>query len=461
MTHQDFKRKNGNERLLGMSVSFVLCMSFFLASCSKSDMVAVIDSVLPEQETNFYKVSEEEAKEKLSAFMNRFDSKSLDEVSTRSSSTRTISNIQAYRVDKRKVSRFASEEKLDDDLSTIDTLLYLMNFENNSGFALVSADNRSKYPVLAIIDEGAMSLDDLSKSDNPGFILFFNQSIAYMLQDIADVKSREARAENENEIETRSQIWYTLPPRLKTKWGQRAPYNDYSPNSYPAGCVIIAFAQAISHFQTISDVAWLDLRPGFGGIGSSVLNWNQIITDCESSIGGYGKLNRDLTPTSADQVAHLVRYLGSNFNANYTSSGTSANSTNALNFVKSYLGLSSSTGFQSYSLYGVRDALVNYPNCLILSEGYAKKTSSGFLGLVITYSEGHDWIIDGSQYEQMSPGVNGLYVHCNWGWNGRCDGYYASDVFNTGNGPVFLDPNDAGGTEGYNFIYENKYAVLK
>lgn len=35
---------------------------------------------------------------------------------------------------------------------------------------------------------------------------------------------------------------------------------------------------------------------------------------------------------------------------------------------------------------------------------------------------GHAWVVDG---------VDGDYLHINWGWNGDCDGYFKKGNFNT------------------------------
>jgi hypothetical protein len=63
---------------------------------------------------------------------------------------------------------------------------------------------------------------------------------------------------------------------------------------------------------------------------------------------------------------------------------------------------------------------------------------------------GHAWIIDNYVayllMVEIQPGVlyQGLfpYVHCNFGWDGDCDGWYASGIFNTAAGPSALDTND-------------------
>ena len=60
-------------------------------------------------------------------------------------------------------------------------------------------------------------------------------------------------------------------------------------------------------------------------------------------------------------------------------------------------------------------------------------------------NEGHAWVIDGGKaYCFVTDGVPSgfrYYMHCNWGWNGECDGYYSSS-FSIPAGPHSTDMND-------------------
>ena len=78
------------------------------------------------------------------------------------------------------------------------------------------------------------------------------------------------------------------------------------------------------------------------------------------------------------------------------------------------------------------------------------------------YDEGHAWIIDGGRRTTHSSGnFTTTYVHCNMGWDGKCDGYYLNAVFDTTVGPAYKDINDVVvGTSDYNFKYDIEYAVI-
>lgn len=74
---------------------------------------------------------------------------------------------------------------------------------------------------------------------------------------------------------------------------------------------------------------------------------------------------------------------------------------------------------------------------------------------IVTW-EGHAWVVDGFiRRERMvkiydertlklsfSSMQSETLFHCNWGWGGTCDGYYASGIFNTDEDPKEWDEKD-------------------
>jgi hypothetical protein len=432
------------------------------SSCAKDDVFVQNNDDAINFNESPYAVSEMEAKEVLASFMNQFDSNLSGEVSTKSGSIRTIKDVQTFPVDKEMIMDYATEAELDIDLSDVDKLMYIANFEDNQGFAIVSADKRTT-PVLAIIDEGSLPVDAISEIDNPGFLIFMEFAVNLQLRQIeaskGEVVATYASTSGLSDmVKTRATMLTNIPARLKTRWGQNClPYNYYTPSHHPTGCVITACAQALSHFQTIGSVSWSYNATS----GYAVLNWSQIIADSESTAtADYGQLPNS-TPvlfSSSDQVAHLMRFLGVSLNADYSSSGTSANSGTAVSFLKNWCGLTSSTGLNSYNVNNVRNGLVNSNTSLVYTSACAKKKK--VLGITVGYTGCHAWILDGVQQIYYSANDTRNYVHCNWGWNGLCDGFFISDGFDTTVNPPILGPNDNGGTIHYKYINENKYAIL-
>ena len=54
------------------------------------------------------------------------------------------------------------------------------------------------------------------------------------------------------------------------------------------------------------------------------------------------------------------------------------------------------------------------------------------------YVDGHAWVVDG-YIDEVKNNVHSYYLHCNWGWGGTSNGYYLSDTFNSGDGPIYND----------------------
>jgi hypothetical protein len=434
---------------------YKLFVVFFIAqfiACS-NDIINEI-SVDPEDGTvvNTFKVSEDEAKETLMSFLDQFDSNSTNGV--RSTSQRTIKDIQAYKVTPSLRSSSDYDYEIPDD---VETLFYLINFNDDQGFGIVSGDKRTT-PVLAIIDEGGLSLDTLSRVKNDGFLMFLDQAMEMQMQEM-EMFEDNGGGGGGGSSGSSTTVVLDLPVRLRTKWSQGAPYNKFAPNGV-AGCVMIAAAQALGHFQTVGSVQWQHNN----SYGSSIINWSQIITNSEENLGGYGRLHETSQNhlQSAIQVSHLTRFLGVVLDADYKSDGKTGGDTgDAVKYLKNWCSLSSSTSLKDYNVLAVSNALIQNPNCLIMARSHANRTNR-FLGLIYTYKDGHAWIIDGvRRIRYNSSGAITDYVHCNWGWGGRCDGYFVSGSFNTQVRPNFLGPNDQSTTPSeYNFRYNKEYAIL-
>lgn len=248
----------------------------------------------------------------------------------------------------------------------------------------------------------------------------------------------------------------SVKPILKVKWGQWKPYNRYCPydgsKQCPTGCVITATAQILSHFQTIGSVRW-----SHNGVsGSSVLDWSQIISDCEQTEDKeYGILVNNRY-TSSYQVAHLMRYLGVALGADYGKNGTSANNDKPIDWMNKWGGLKA-TVHMDYRSENTTIAVGR--GQLIYMSAYARYYHVGFF--FRKYVDGHAWVIDG--FRKLSNGrITQNYVHCNFGWDGSCDGYYLDAVFDTTKGPEDKEDIDEIGedTHSHNFRYKIKMAFV-
>ena len=339
-------------------------------------------------------------------------------------------------------------------------MMYIINFDDNEGFALVSADKRTT-SILAIIDEGSMTTDMLTNTENTAFNILIWQTIVMQLYEISTYKKS---ATTYAHIDP-SQVTNYTAPKLKTKWAQGHPYNLQSPlktdgtnGRMPAGCAPVAMAQAVSFFQTKNSVTWSDIH----GSGSSDLNWSQIIIDCENwhwcvantywdweGVGnkdyskpnqyGYGRVGEGLETTN--QVAHLIRSMGAAITASYGNNSTSGNTVKALNH------LSDSWGINKDDI-NINSNITN----IIKQSNYLIWISA------TNISEGggsHGWLIDGGF---TKSGIN--YVHCNFGWDGYCDGYYIINEYNLIDGPKYTNIAELGGGRLMNYASNISYTTL-
>lgn len=421
------------------------CLLFLIVSCN-NEVIELSEknghaSLIQNQKD--YKVSEVEAIQNLNNFLLSMENNSTENISTRSKPVRTVKNIEAIRYDKQKVHTYAGGS---DFSFNIDTLMYLINFENNQGYALVSADKRTDQ-VYAIIDEGALSVDTIDKVNNPGFHIALQNSIAKIHDDINFFDEEKDVVKTYSSANSYTQ---TIRPLLCVKWGQRAPYDTYC-NGFPTGCVITATSQILSYYQTLTSVQWY-YSPD-GSSGASNLKWSKIVSDSE---GGdkYGRLFLHEAYSSSNQVAHLMRYLGISFRASYSSDGTGAYNENAVAWMQTTGKLYSTTNL----LYYNSDLIVTSLNSgkLIYISAFDYDYSVNGVG--------HTWVLDGLHRIFENGNETARYVHCNWGWDGWCDGYFLDNIYDTRYRPYLRDEKDISSgaqtnTRQYNFRYNTVIAV--
>ena len=84
---------------------------------------------------------------------------------------------------------------------------------------------------------------------------------------------------------------------------------------------------------------------------------------------------------------------------------------------------------------------------------------------------GHAWVGDGgmkvtTKYQDSNNRVYKItydyYVHCNWGWNGSCDGYYLElDPSNPNFSGLYQPIIDIPGSSTRNFNIDQQMAIMK
>lgn len=137
----------------------------------------------------------------------------------------------------------------DTRLGASDTLLYVVNFEDDKGFALVSASTGTD-ALLGISDEGNYNPE--SGTENENFQLFVDRSLEFVtspptgpstIGPFPEVCPTDSFMLNSPFLETVDES----SPKIEFKWGQGYPYGMYCRNG-KAGCKSVAAAMIIAHY---------------------------------------------------------------------------------------------------------------------------------------------------------------------------------------------------------------------
>lgn len=217
---------------------------------------------------------------------------------------------------------------------------------------------------------------------------------------------------------------------IQTIWRQRSPFNDQTPikrkylifgpkRHAPAGCGPIALAQILTYMN--------DVRYTFNG---RLIDYDRLQNFC--TLNNTGNING----VEGEMAAYFLSSLGRSLGTRYSYS----------------FGLTLPISVKHFlERYGYRDVRRTFNpqerkrNVLdALDGGCPVFIASG--SRLISF---HSWVIDGyrksvqitkktdtttGKVVSSSRGKEALYVHCNYGWHGACNGYYTYDVFDTSAG---------------------------
>ena len=231
---------------------------------------------------------------------------------------RTVENHEIYVANKK--TRMVGD--------SIDVRFHVINFDNNQGFALVSADSRTT-SIYAYSTTGHLDMEDAIA--NTGFGDFMEDATEFYKEEIINgkvipgdpepidtthVKYKDIPLLPLVEIdggyyhirEGDREVRYTTGELLSVAWEQIYPYNYYCEENAdvsvvyhgkaPAGCGPIAATQIMSYYQY-----------PYSAVGTT-FNWSLIMTS-----PSYTSLT-----TASMETAHLIKAIGETANATYGSS---------------------------------------------------------------------------------------------------------------------------------------------
>jgi len=379
------------------------------------------------------------------------------------------------------------------DIKIPDTLAYILNFNDSLGFAIVSADTRIDNPVLAFTGSGSL----IDETDNPGIAIFLERMEDYILNSIVEAeRQRDSLLDDIMEklnsesntkaslfvpsqvdvIETSRELVNRVSPLVRVEWGQEEPFNDNvggncaanwrnPKGNYPAGCVAVAVAHIMSYWRHPSNINgfsfnWTELNKYTGG------RWWRINTYPDAA---NQSLMYDAPVNARNQVANLFEQIGRGVKMNYGCGGSGTTKSNSVDFL-SRQGFRTG-GVRAYDSSIVITSLNNRRP--LMAAGCSHRTSIKILGITLSssYSGCHQWVIDGylryrvtfsiimrdhrgAIISQMNISGHLEYLHNNWGWDGRHNGYFLSGIFDSNLTPINSNTTKSGEPRNYQYKIE-------
>ena len=313
-----------------------------------------------------------------------------------------------------------------------DTSLYIVNFSDDRGYAVLAAQRRISTKVFCITESGVLSASDIydaieamdntfiqsksTASNEESWTDFGQKTIPCLIaSSMINQISNDCTADMEF-LETKTTTYTGLPDTtamLETKWGQMTPFNDFRTDHAPAGCVAIATAQIIE-FNA--------LHHGY----TTFVEDNNVSFDWPLLKTVYNKSNPYYAGSisAQNEASSFSQYIGlsKNCNISYDIDGSGGYADGAKRTFKNM-------GYSSVKKYfGFENADKNRAIAQLTS-GFPMYMDGSRSG------GGHAWVLDGvfvrKVYEDGEYDRTENMFHINWGWNGDGDGYFIQGIFDT------------------------------
>lgn len=332
----------------------------------------------------------------------------------------------------------------------IDTLMYVFNFEDSLGFAVVST-NRATPGLIAITESGYYNPEE--EQENKAFEMLMGNALLFVS------KSRYIRPPVDTlNHDTLYDMVESIWPLVPVRWGQKSIYGSLCPNDY-AGCAPVAVAQALSYFGHLDSLA---MTYSGHDINIQYLDWVDI---CKHKLyykfmGNELPMYCQASDSAHTAISRLCRQLGELMHSDYVF----PNSTNLIPMTNtsadSIVYVLRDLGFPSAYFYPYCQECTMNPirlNHILLFIGENSQTGVW-----------HAWIVDGFLREKIVAPVTLddegnpvvlLYNHVNWGWDGIKDGYYLDGIFDS-NCCHTYDASPYGSPNNIRFMYnQNIYYI--
>lgn len=347
--------------------NILFLLAAFLFSCSN---ISEENIIRDEESKDSYMMSQTEAKSELLRFIDQ-------PINTKNDISFEITSCN-----------FHDYQILLDLQSTTNETVRVFEFttltNGQKGYSLVIGDSRIE-KVLVSVEYGSPA-----DTNNIYPLKLFFRAIPDMIKhDLMHYND----GENTARIMTKSSVTLYEECKLSTRWHQRYPYNAQCPSStcspatynghYCTGCVPLAIAQILAYHK----------RP-------STLDWTSILAGSE--------IPTNAPQTVINQIAGLIANIGIIVDVQYrcNSSGVYWTSTVVPPAFQSY-GMNHGI-WQGFSLFEIKYSLQNHMP--VYMEGTCDEG-------------GHAWVCDAYKIHDYDTEAYD-YLHMNWGWGGKSNGYY-------------------------------------
>lgn len=339
----------------------LFCAVILMTSCSENETLLTLESDLNQIENHDigrYTISEGEAAKIGADFIQSMSDKHVNPSQNGSKIRRVASDSNQY--DNNDVSQISG--------------CYVINYPNNQGFAVVSADKRDYGTVYLASENGNF---DFSNQDNPLFdiVQLAIECQDYRINQWDNSQSAMRGGDKEDDwIIVEDTVWYNrINPLLNTYWHQGSPFNAANSDSV-VGCVPIAIGQIMAYHQYPSS-SYVS-TPYSATPFYYVYDWT-----CLSNIHTGYEATTNYEISQISNFIQSIRYqLGMYLP---TTNGSNINTANAALTQFGY----ATNGVQNYSLNSTVSSLNN--NRPVLMCGKRDK------------NHGHAWVLDGYLFYKL------------------------------------------------------------
>lgn len=306
-----------------------------------------------------------------------------------------------------------------------DTLVYVFNFADSSGFSIISA-NPSTVPILSVTEAGHLTLGE--SSGVPGFDSYLEGVLMEL-----DRLNPDPTLVPDDSLELYYYFEYDTvgtfrsPILGQTKWGQGGVFGAFCPNN-TSGCFATALGQIMkSFFRPTQFSALCDM--------SNVYSFGTVISPHWGYIQ-YHYMNHSNTKICSpyhNEISALLRDIGEYASSDYRTDGTGTwTYSNQIVPTLQHYGFTSSTLVSADTDTMISSLDSGYPICMF-SPGHFY-VADGYKDYTITRYK-YERVIGESGYTLTGSGViEDIHaMHINWGWDGNCNGYFAFGTYNTAN----------------------------